>query len=187
MKTIVTLILILTVSGCATFMHDESVYDMQSKAGRTFSDENISVTFSFPTQYTPSQTVDFSSFQGNRGIGIELQNKSSQPITIDWDKVTMRDYTGASGKPVMHEGVKFIDCARSKVPSSLPPGGLLRDIITPCYAVYFRHSYWVSMLPEPKPGATVNVGLSLPLKIGADEKVYEFDFDGSVKSVKPVK
>jgi hypothetical protein len=82
----------------------------------------------------------------------------------------------------MHEGIKYKDCADSKVPTTLPAKGVLRDIITPCYALWLNAGGWnASMLPEPKAGSTANIGLTLPLKIGEEQKTYDFNFAGMVR------
>ncbi|MCK4841531.1 MAG: hypothetical protein KAT04_06575 [Methylococcales bacterium] len=168
----------LLLAGCAS----QSIYDLNlNSSGRVFSDENISISFSFPTANAVSRTQDFTTYKVHTGIGIVLENKTNKNIVIDWNQVTMRDNTGASGKQVMHEGVKYKDCADSKVPTTLPPKGFIRDIITPCYGVWFSPSGWnASMLPEPKLGNVDSVGLALPLKIGDELKNYDFTFTGKV-------
>jgi len=171
---------VFSFTGCALPV---AYYQMKlDNYERVFSDDYVTIEFSFPYKMTASRNRDFTATNVHPGISITLTNKTDKIIVIYWNQVSMKDYTGASGKSVMHTGIKYINCAESKVPTTLPGKGVLRDMIIPCYGLWKDSARWNSnMLPEPYSGAKATLGLYLPLKIGEELKAYNFDFSGAVK------
>ena len=111
------------------------------------------------------------------GVAFVLTNKTNEVMTIDWNKISFKDYTGSSGNAVMHKGIKYNECSSIKNPTTIPPKGQLSDIIIPCYAVDFTGSAWkVHMLPSPRKMPTAEFGIYMQIKVGETVHNYEFEF-----------
>lgn len=119
------------------------------------------------------------------GISFILTNKTNEVMTIDWNKISFKDYTGSSGNAVMHKGIKYKDCSSIKSPTTIPSKGKLSDIIIPCYGVKFKDygrsgAKWeIHMLPSPRKMAAVVFGIFIPIQIGDDVHNYEFEFQAT--------
>lgn len=116
-------------------------------------------------------------------IGFILQNKTENPIKIDWNQVSYVDVLGKSHK-VMHSGVKYIDRANPQSPTVVPPTAKLEDIVFPIDYVYYisgKYGGWreIPLFPEA-PKAKLFKGRSfsifMPLEISGVNKNYLFSF-----------
>jgi hypothetical protein len=106
-------------------------------------------------------------------IGLNLQNKTDEPIFIDWDSVAFVDFEGQTGK-VITAGTKFIDKDKPQVKAVVPPNAKFSTEILPSSLVSYISTAnigWTEtpMLPNG-PKAILYQGktfsLFLPLQIG---------------------
>jgi len=182
MKKSITLLLLLTliaVIGCAPQIgYNFKIVKPIENSQMAFSDKYISIAFALrETWYKGVEGM--SQYDNFEGVSFILRNKTNEMMTIDWNKISFKDYTGSSGNAIMHTGIKYKDCSSFKNPTIIPPRGKLNDIITPCYAVNFSryNPRWeVHMLPSPRKLPNVIFGFYMPIKIGDKEHNYEFDF-----------
>ena len=116
-------------------------------------------------------------------IGFILQNKTENPIKIDWNQVSYVDVLSESHK-VMHSGVKYMNKATPQPPTLIPPTAKLEDIVFPIDYVSYssgRYGSWIEedMFPEA-PTAKLYKGKSfsvfMPLEINGIIKNYFFSF-----------
>ncbi|MDY6791132.1 MAG: hypothetical protein SWH54_07680 [Thermodesulfobacteriota bacterium] len=148
----------------------------------TYSDDKISIKFSESKTWYMG-VVGMSQYDNYDGISFSLQNKTNDVLTIDWNKMSFTDFFGRSGNAVMHQGVKYNECNGFKVPTSIPPKGLISDIIIPCYGLKFISAVsprWEAhMLPNPAKIPNVKFGIFMPIQIGNQFHNYQFSFKGS--------
>jgi hypothetical protein len=187
---------------------DESLYmlnaleDPEDPSAYSFEIENFSGDF--PVNYSYSMTKPENSpelilenenfdigFTINRSrIGFQLQNKSSDPITIDWNQVSYVDPTGSSHR-VMHQGVKYSNRDQSLAPTTIPPNASIEDIVLPTDNVSYSSEIneWTRdpLFPSGT-GAEAYEGQSfsvfMPLEIGGETQNYNFVF--KIDDVSPV-
>lgn len=74
---------------------------------------------------------------GDKGIQIELANKLSEPIRIDWNQASYIDPFGTS-HGVTHSGVKYADAGSAKPPTVIPPTAKIVDAIVPVDKIHFE-------------------------------------------------
>ncbi len=147
----------------------------------TYSDEHIRIRFAISKSWYQGPEFSASSILGRwenyDGISFVLENKTDEIMTIDWDKISVKDYTGSSGNPVMHRGIEPRYCSVPKKPTLIRPKGTLSDIIVPCYAIriYATGSY-VYMLPSPLEVPEAEFGIYMPIQIAKDLYIYRFAF-----------
>lgn len=77
--------------------------------------------------------------EGLHGLGIQLTNKSSVPLEIDWNRTTLVDPSGRALQ-IVHGGVKMVDAGKPMGPSIVPVGARLDDFI-------FPHAFIVGFIP----------------------------------------
>ncbi|OPL14553.1 MAG: hypothetical protein AVO38_11325 [delta proteobacterium ML8_D] len=125
--------------------------------------------------------IDFSITK--KQFGFILQNRTDNPIIIDWNQVSYVDVLGESHK-VMHSGIKYTDRAKPQPPTVLPPTAKLEDIVFPIDYVYYssgKYGGWreISLFPEA-PKAKIFQGRSfsvfMPLEINGVKKNFLFSF-----------
>ena len=141
-------------------------------AANTYEDEFIRI-------YFPLTRVSFA---------FTLQNKTDNPLTLDWNQVAYVNAFSQSHK-VMHGDVRFIERDRALPPSIIPPGASLTDIVLPVdYVSYVsgRYSRWVSedMLPNPEAGQRLvgkTIGIFMALNPNGLVKNYNFVFSISTE------
>lgn len=182
--TILILIFLLTTGCIASYKF--SMLKAVDPSRLNFSDDNIEIYFSFPTEFfVGNEPVTKGSLQYRQytGIGFIMKNKTNETMTINWDKVSIKDWAGMSGKQVMHTGIKYNECANSKAVTTIPAKSQTNDIVIPCYALEFKTfggqapARWnVSMLPSPRQVSKANFGLFMPLQIGDKTVDYSFEF-----------
>jgi hypothetical protein len=90
------------------------------------------------------QLVKILWFPTNRRVYFDLTNKTDHSIKIVWEEAAFVAPNGRSGA-VMHNGVRYNDCAATKTPSVVVRGAALSDVIVPCDYVEFEEfgSTWV--------------------------------------------
>lgn len=149
-----------------------------SSAPMSYSDDKIDVKFAIEPMPGMIRAI-------YNEVGFKLINKSSKPLTIDWNKISFRDYNGLSGKPVMHTGVKFAECSSPKLPTTIQPNETMADAVLPCYGLTFLGQYgWrQEMLPSPPTLPEVNIGFFLPIQFGDQIVNYDFQFNGHLCTI----
>jgi hypothetical protein len=118
-----------------------------------------------------------------RQFGFVLQNKTDEPIEIDWNKVAFVDVIGESHK-VMHSGVKYIGRNEPLAPTTIPPSAKLEDIVSPSDYVYYsegKYGGWreLPLFPDGDKalafkGQTFTV--FMPVRVNGTVKNYSFKF-----------
>ncbi len=167
----------LAVAGCdgGSRYKGAMVTPAPTAAPMTFEDDTIKATFAIDNG---QKFNGFAWVASCTGVDIELQNKTDQAITIDWNKVAYKDPSGASGNAITHKGVAFAQASAPKAPTSLPAHQTLSDVITPCAAISYytegRGGWAVDLFPGSPQHAPF--GVYLPLDIGGKVKEYSFDF-----------
>jgi hypothetical protein len=147
-----------------------------------FEDDKVSWSFQMETSGISSTDSQWNSYPAYEGIGIELTNKTSEMIVIDWNAISVKNPSGHSSTSIMHQEMKYNECASVKAATTIPPKATIKDIIIPCSAVTFvalerGGSYWRrSMLPSPYEHPSAEFGLFVPLQIGSQKKNYDFSF-----------
>jgi len=74
-------------------------------------------------------------------IDFVLQNKSDDPIKLDWNLVSFIQSWGTS-QAVIHKGIKLADKQAPKAPSVVPPKAKIEDIVVPVENVEFANGEW---------------------------------------------
>jgi hypothetical protein len=148
----------------------------------SFTDSLIDITFQVVEGGLVNGNI-FSQHDQYRGISFVLNNKTDSIITIDWNKISFKDFRGFSGNSVMHSEVKYNECSSFKPTTVVPPKGRLEDEIIPCYGVTFLGEYgWtLSFLPSPGAYSKASFGFYLPLQLGTIVKNYEFNFVANIQ------
>ncbi|MBI5043231.1 MAG: hypothetical protein HZC10_05255 [Nitrospirae bacterium] len=179
--SIVFLLLFVLVS-CAPAGYRFSMLKPESTPNIKYSDENIEIFFSFPT-HAMMGVEGTLQYRQYTGIGFVLKNKTNETITINWDRVAIKDAHGRSGNQVMHTGMKYNECSSLKAVTVIPAKSQTSDTVIPCYALQFRtgggwvNPYWnISMLPSPRQLSKADIGLFMPLQIGNKNVDYNFEF-----------
>ncbi len=169
--------IVISIFGCAPQIgYRFSLMKPMQDQGMVYSDEKIDIRFAMSETWYKG-VEGMKQYDNYDGISFLLKNKTNEVITIDWNKVSFKDYTGSSGNAVMHKGIKYIDCSSIKNPTVVPPKGQLNDIITPCYAVALTASRWqIHMLSSPRKMPTADFGFFIPIRIGEIEHNYVFEF-----------
>lgn len=116
-------------------------------------------------------------------IAFSIQNKTEEPIEIDWNKFSFVDVSSKSNK-VIHAGVKFSEMEKAQTEIVIPPLARFEDVILPTDNVYYSDSLksWqkVSIFPSGYDSAKLFKGktfsLFMPLKINEKVKNYFFTF-----------
>ena len=61
---------------------------------------------------------------------MSLNNKTDNPIKIDWNQVSYVDISGMSHR-IIHSGVKYIGRENPQSPTIIPPTAKIADIVFP--------------------------------------------------------
>jgi hypothetical protein len=180
--------------GCNTYLYKFSILEPtttqtkqsennQNNSQFTFSDSFIDITMSIASHDGMHGSAIIQNYDG---ISFSLINKTDSVLILDWNKISFIDASGSSGGSVMHENIKYTDCASMKPPSTIPPHGKISDIITPCSGVYFQTSsgqygssgWVVNMLPFANEVTNTTFGFYMPISFGTMIKNYSFKFKG---------
>jgi hypothetical protein len=81
-------------------------------------------------------------FYAYQRISFTLTNNSEQAIEVDWDRSSIV-LPGGQTSNVMHEGTKFISAGTSTPPTTIPPGGMLSDSVTPSRNVAYADGWYI--------------------------------------------
>lgn len=145
--------------------------------GCIFEDPNIKVIF----------RLDVESAKALKQIPFVLENKTTQPIKIDWDSCLFVDPNENSCRSI-HTGVKIIDRNAPQPESVVASRSKLNDILVPSDNLYYQQGFrvgdtylpggWVTK-PILRPWAGkehFSFRILLTLRIGDEKKSYEFNF-----------
>ena len=131
----------------------------------------------------PFLKIEFSITQ--KQFGFILQNRTENPIKIDWNQVSYVDVLSESHK-VMHSGVKYTDKGNPQTPTLIPPTAKLKDIVYPIdYVSYLpgpSGGLWTEapLLPEAPEAKNLkgkSFSVFMPLEINGVVKNYLFSFN----------
>jgi hypothetical protein len=150
----------------------------------TYSDNFIDISFNIVEDFYKG-VEGFQQYDQYKGVSFVLNNKTDNVLTIDWNKISFKDYRGSSGNSVMHNNMKYNECASSKPSTVVPPKGRIEDVIIPCYGVAFTsgsYARWnLSFLPSPRVFPNVDFGIYMPLQFDTNIKNYEFNFTAAAR------
>jgi len=135
-----------------------------------FEDNNIKISF----------------FWSYSSINFELNNKTDEPIEINWNKISYVDINNKSDK-IFHSEVKYSERSNEMPESIIPPQASIKDSIVPISNVSFvegskySSAFWKedNLLPivYNESLKTKTIGLFIPLKINGAIKNYNFVFN----------
>lgn len=122
-------------------------------------------------------------------FNFELQNLSTNTITISWDMVAFVDYDGLTSG-VIHEGVPYANRAQALAPTVVPKGAFAKDYIIPVNKIENNQSEYgnwmvANLFPTEsskyKEAKKKYVGktfrIFFPLLINGENHEYTFVFD----------
>ncbi|HJQ25541.1 MAG TPA: hypothetical protein VKA60_16595 [Blastocatellia bacterium] len=132
-----------------------------------FADESIKIRF----------VIDRSMF------AFGMDNRTNEPITVDWDKISYLDAFGRSHR-LMHSGVRFIQRKEQQAPTTIPPRASFSSRLIPTDQIYIEPGAtggWKvhDLFPKPEQGSKVigkTVSILMPLRIKGEVKDYNFVF-----------
>jgi len=122
--------------------------------------------------------VDLVLVPDRRGITFLLKNRSSAPMTLHWDRITLVTPAGESVR-VVHQGVRYADRNLPQPPLTVVPGTVVKDTLTPAASIRIEPGAgWrvAPFLPSPAAGAPVTFGLWLPIETPSGWVNYRFTF-----------
>jgi hypothetical protein len=191
MKNISLISIILFLFSCNTYLYKFSILEPEaSQTSRPQENPNNPI-FSYSDSLI-NITISISGHQGAHGatiaylydgISFSLTNKTDSVAILDWNKISFMDASGNSGGSVMHENIKYTDCASMKSPATIPPHGKISDIITPCSGLHLDSGnngpyWWTDILPYADEVQNVEFGFYMPISFGSLPKSYTFKFKG---------
>ena len=179
-KSAILFLLFFILTGCIPVGYRMNMVKPVNSS--VFEDDNIKIIFSIK-QEAFMGVEGVQQYKQYSGITFNFTNKTDKTIIIDWNQISFKDYTGSSGRAVMHSGLKYNECSNLKAPTTVPAKGQFSDIIIPCYALEFKTfdgfapARWnISMLPSPRQCPKIQFGFFVPLKIGENTVDYNFEF-----------
>lgn len=133
---------------------------------------------------TQAYAIQFSFYESR--IGIVLANKSAQPITVDWNKIS---YIGPDkrAQKVIHSGIRYSAKEERQEPTVVPPGSEISEELIPVGGIALSDDGWKEAdlfpadiaLAKTLDGATF--GIFLPMEIGTIQKPLSFEFRVAAK------
>jgi hypothetical protein len=127
----------------------------------------IKPVFSEDLQFADSQLK----IRFGNDLSFVFRNLTDQPIKIDWDKISVMDFSGTAHR-VVHNGTRVVDTSRAQVPTLVPPKAQVEDaLITdlPLPGIY------VHMGQRMPSDLTKPVGVFMPLEIRGSTVNYMFE------------
>lgn len=146
-----------------------------------YEDPNVKVSFGFKNTENLRKLIQ---------IPFEIHNKTSQPMQISWDSCVFVNPSGNSCR-VIHSGVKLINKEAPQSPTMIASNSRISDILIPMDSIKWGSGgedsigeWKYSLLLKKWAGkASFKFSVLLLLKIGDENKPYEFEF----KAAKPNK
>lgn len=115
-----------------------------------------------------------------------LYNKTSHALKINWDDVVYVN-TDKSISKMIHSGVKYSRMSEGQVPTTLPKGAKLEDMLVPIVNIHFYND-WITMplfptlfssdedMEKAKALEGESVSILFPIKIEDVQNDYTFSF-----------
>jgi hypothetical protein len=152
-----------------TFEYTVKVTAPKASASSNFEDANIVADFLLLDE----------------AIAIQIKNKTSAAIQVNWDNVSLVDINGKSNR-IIHTGIRLIDRDKPQAPSIIPPGAVLKDEITPVDNIRYESGQYGGWKTDPLMpplgdnqhkyvGKTISV--FMPLEINGKKKEYNFTLE----------
>ena len=152
--------------------------------GNTFGEYSYSFTITKPKAAKNLVFEDASLLIGfvvtKERIAFTLDNKTQNPIKINWDQVSYVDVMGKAHR-VIHSGVRFVERDKSQIPTTLPPTASIEDIILPADHIEYISSSWTQIPLFPNGGDALlyngrSFNIFMPLEVNGVIKNYLFAF-----------
>ena len=136
-------------------------------------------------------------------IDLAIKNNHTSSIRVLWDEAAYIDNIGNSHR-IIHMGTKLVDKEKAQVPSVIPAGAQLKDVVAPSDGIEFKNGEWVyeplhyNKFPnsisaeeilkqyESRPELT-KTQLLLPIEINGEKIEYTLTYKGSNFYVKHTK
>lgn len=131
----------------------------------------------FPWDYE-DDIAEFVFSPSHDRIGFTIENKTNDPLKIDWEKSAYIDPDGVSHR-IIHRGVKLVERAQAEEPTTIPPLTQVDEFAYPADEVAWVEDLREWKEPElfPASGSEGRTfSLSLTVMSGADRKDYVFRF-----------
>lgn len=123
-------------------------------------------------------------------FGFTVRNKTEEPLKINWNEAAYVDPDRQSHK-IMHSGVRFIERDAAQLPTIVPPGAELTDLLIPTDYVEWESGYsrfstgWKTreMFPKPEQGQRFDgrsLSIFLPIQTG-DSVAHNYNFTFSIE------
>jgi hypothetical protein len=150
-----------------TYSYDVSMIKPVVSKDLTYADDFISIKWMFD----------------KKAMSFTLQNKTDNPIKVDWNQASFVDVSGNAQK-IIHQGVKYINLNDSQSPTIIPPNAKLQDLVIPTINIHYSEITrgWIqeSIFPAGDKelllkGASFTV--FMPLEINGTIKNYSFTFN----------
>jgi len=156
MKNITFLILVCLLTSCnKTYIYK---YTLDGSKNLSYKDQSIAVQFAPNHKY-------FEFF---------IENKSTTPIKIVWDESVL--VINEIVSRLMHENIRYSDRMSSAVPTFIPPGEKLYDLVAPTdfvtYSAVTSSSAWVQNSIYPDHGLKSIILPMVKASVGKHVKLY---------------
>ena len=96
------------------------------------------------------------------GFGVTLKNKTTEPLSINWNNLSWVDFSGDAHK-LIHAGVKLVDRELPQTPTVIPPLARITETLFPSDHIILVSSDW-TRVPLWSAHASVLKDNSLTLK-----------------------
>lgn len=132
----------------------------------------------FPWSYD-DEVAGFVFTPSTSRIGFSVENVTSEPLMIDWEKSAYVDASGVSHR-IIHKGVRLVARAQNQVPTTIPPGARIDEQAYPADAVEWVEAlrYWQEpplFAPAAAEGQTFSLSLHLNSAAhGSKDYVFKF-------------
>jgi len=131
--------------------------------------------------------VDLVLVPDRRGITFLLKNRSSAPMTLHWDRMTLVTPAGESVR-VVHQGVRYADRNLPQPPLTVVPGTVVKDTLTPAASIRIEPGAGWRVAPfiaSPSAGAPLTFGLWLPIETPSGWRDYRFTLRAAYRTSTP--
>jgi len=151
---VMTFLCVLLLAGCATVEYYYSLSNVEGPQGR---DVGKSVVLEDRLMYE-DELLRVKFIPGMRSIGVEVTNKTEEPISIIWEDTSYTDPLGKQHDVINAEAK--IKRGEALPPTVIPPGRRVADAILPAdYVIWKSSGVKCCETIMPDPGAMVTCPL----------------------------
>ena len=129
MKSIVTLMLVISFNSCGTtsllrhvngeeYRYSFEIVSPKSDTALSFEDENLKIDFSM----------------SNTDVNFNMLNKTDSPLKIIWDEAAM--VIAGEAEKIFHKGIKYADRNLIQPPTTIPGGARYSDLLVATVNIY---------------------------------------------------